>query len=484
MLLPALALGGAGVARAVSVASHGDVRQRYVVLSPFHIDGLGTPHHSRTRNELRLDVGGRFEVSRQLWMQTTLQVFDGQVLGDEGDLSAGPDSRLWRNGSIRDDLFLREAVIQVPIGLGEVRVGRRGGEWGSGLVVHDGRAPTSPFGDAHGGDIYNGILVDAMPLRAFVKGRAAEAVRLHLGFDVIERDELVDRKRGDLALRYSAAILWDEPKTRAGLMMVHRNIDMDKAGERSDTLFDVMIHIARPIGDALEVILSAESAALVGRTDERTGRADDAMATTKLRQLGVLARAELSAPAAGLRAGLELGAATGDSDPLDGTDTTFRFDPAFRVGMVLFEDVLSRATAATRRDLLAAGTETPRSRIDAYATGGSVSSTIYAAPLVAFQTADGSFLGHLGGLIAFAPVGLSAPDLDDKNSNPYGAGSGLLGWEVNAAAAVRVALPETAEFSIGAQYGVFKSGPALRSVDGAAQPQLVHKWRVLADVRW
>ncbi len=494
-LVLALALGGAHRANAVTVAAHGALQQRYVVLSPFDVDAEGTPHHNRSRDMVRLDVGGRFEVSRQLWMRSTLQVFDGQVLGDESDLQAGPRSRLWHNASVRDDLFLREAVIQVPIGLGEVRIGRREGDWGLGLAIHNGRTGSSPFADASGGDIYNGILVDATPLRAFTKGRAAEAVRLHLGFDVIERDELVNRTDGDLALRYFGAIAWDERLTRAGIAIVHRTADLE-LGERADTLFDVTVNVIRPVGRELELVFSAEGAALLGSRSERApGEADapsgDARGRirTKIRQFGALARLQLSAPARGMGASVEMGAASGDGATLDGTDTAFHFDPAYRVGMILFEEVLARATAATRRDLLAQGSDAPRSRIDAQATGGSVSSAIYAAPLLRIEACNGGFVGNLGGLVAFAPVGASAPAptaLSGKNASPISSPprAGLLGWEVNAGVAVRVALPQIAEFSIGAQYGVFHRGPALRDADGRPERDIIHKWRVLADIHW
>ncbi|MEZ4267308.1 MAG: hypothetical protein R3F39_13090 [Myxococcota bacterium] len=479
----------------MTVGTHGGLKQRYVVLSPFDADARGGAHGNRSRDVVQLDVGGRFEVSRQLWMRTTLQVFDGQVLGDESALHAGPRSRLWHNGSLRDDLFLREAVVQVPIGLGEVRVGRRAGDWGLGMAIHDGRATSSPFADPHDGDIYNGIIVDAMPLRAFVKGRAGEAVRLHLGFDVIERDELVDRKDGDLALRYSGAILWEERLTSAGAMIVHRNVDL-AWGERSDTLFDVTMSVTRPIARDLQLIVSAEGAALVGDITERPrppAEGESAGAPgrteTRVRQFGAMARVELEAPARGIGASLELGAASGDDDALDGNDTAFRFDPAHRVGMILFEEVLARATAATRSDLLAGDSDAPRGRVDAFATGGSISSAAYAAPLFRVEACNGCFIGHVGGLVAFAPVGIPAPDpaaSTSKNANPYGgkATKGLLGWEVNLSAEVRVALPDTAEFSIGTQYGVFRSGPALRARDGRPEPGMIHKWRVLADVSW
>lgn len=491
-LVLALALGGAHRANAVTVAAHGSLQQRYVVLSPFDVDAQGTPHQNRSRDVVRLDVGGRFEVSRQLWMRATLQIFDGQVLGDESELQSGGRERLWHNASVRDDLFLREAVIQVPIGLGEVRVGRRAGDWGLGLAIHDGRTASSPFGDASGGDIYNGILVDAMPLRAFAKGRAAEAVRLHLGFDVIERDELVDRTDGDLALRYSGAIVWDERMTRAGAAIVHRNADLE-LGERSDTLFDLSVNVIRPIGRGLELVFSAEGAALVGSRSERPklspGGDGRGRVPTRIRQFGALARLQLSAPDRGVGASMEMGAASGDGDALDGTDTAFRFDPGYRVGMILFEEVLARATAATRRDLLAQGSDSPQSRIDAQATGGSVSSTVYAAPLLRIEACNGCFIGNLGGVVAFAPVGVSPPGPEASTGKNEGAvssppGSGLLGWEVNAGVALRVALPQTAQFSIGTQYGVFRRGPALRQATGGVERDVIHKWRVLADIHW
>lgn len=492
-LVLALALGGAPRADALTVATHGALQQRYVVLSPFDVDADGTPHHNRSRDILRLDVGGRFEVSRQLWMRTTLQVFDGQMLGDESELPSGPRGRLWHNASVRDDLFLREAVIQVPIGLGEVRVGRRAGDWGLGLAIHDGRTASSPFADASGGDIYNGILVDATPLRAFVKGRAAEAVRLHLGFDVIERDELVDRTDGDLALRYSGAIVWEERMTRAGATIVHRTADLEK-GERTDTLFDVSVNVIRPVRPDLELVFSAEGAALVGsRSEQPPARSAEpagdgrARIRTKIRQFGALARLALSAPARGIGGVMELGAASGDRDALDGTDTAFRFDPAYRVGMILFEEVLARATAATRHDLLDEAPDTPRSRIDAQATGGSVSAALYAAPLIRIEACNGCFIANLGGLVAFAPVGASVPGPPTtKNTRPVSSppGAGLLGWEVNLGVALRVALPQTAEFSIGTQYGLFRPGPALRDVAGHAEQDVIHKWRVLADIHW
>ncbi len=468
----------------------GQARQRYIRLTSFPLDASGTSHGQPYRDTLRLFVESQMSFSRSFWLRTNLQLLDGQILGPEGTVDGGRAGAQWRNHEVLDHFFLRESVIQVPIGIGVVRAGRMPVHWGLGMIVNDGQTEDSWFADARGGDIVNGVVVDVQPLFAFTQGRAGQAMHLTLAVDVVERDELAVRDRGDLAWRVSGSLTWEEPTLKAGFYMHMRDTTRDGGDRETNIVFDLAGDWHARVAPRLGLRLAGELAAVVGTT--RTTPPGGARVKSDLQQLGGVLRADLSDAAHNLDYGLELGFASGDDEPFDGHDQELRFDPSYKVGMILFEEVLARSSAR-RWDVLVAGNQAtlPTQRPGVLPTDGAVANAVYIAPRVRLTLCEGCFRAEAGGLVAFAaepivdPAAKAAPDGgEDLNAWGGAAETGPLGYEVNAAASFAFDLEDTVRFSVGTQYGVFLPGEALKTTVDDASVGTIHKWRILADVDW
>lgn len=475
---------------ATTFGFHGQVRQRYIRLTSFPLDSSGASHGQPYRDTVRLFVESQMSFSRSFWLRTNLQLLDGQILGPDGTVDGGRAGAQWRNRGVLDHFFLRESVIQVPIGIGVVRAGRMPVHWGLGMIVNDGQTEDAWFSDARGGDIVNGLVVDVQPLFPFTQGRLGQAVHLTLGADLIERDELAVRDRGDLAWRVSGSLTWQEPTLTAGFHMHVRDATREGGDRVTHIVFDVAGDWHARLTSDLALRLAGELAVITGtsRTTPPTGT----MAESELRQLGGALRAELEDAAHNLEYGLQLGFASGDDEPFDGTDSELRFDPSFKVGMILFEEVLARSSAR-RWDVLVADRQTtwPTQRPGVLPTDGSIANAIYIAPRVRLTLCEGCFRAEAGGVVAFAaeplidPGAKAAPDGgEDKNAWGGASDTGPLGYEVNAAAAFAFDLEDAVRFSVGTQYGVFLPGQALETAVDDASVGTIHKWRILADINW
>ncbi|MDP6945815.1 MAG: hypothetical protein QF464_16820, partial [Myxococcota bacterium] len=131
---------GGPTAHAASFGFGGHVHQRFERLTDFGLDEDGTSHGQPMRHIMRARFGAAMSFSRQFWVRSQIQLLDGQILGTESPIPSGAQGEAWHNAPVTHHLQLRESTIQIPIGLGVVRVGRMPIRWGMGLVVHDGQS--------------------------------------------------------------------------------------------------------------------------------------------------------------------------------------------------------------------------------------------------------------------------------------------------------------------------------------------------------
>ncbi|MGM0578678.1 MAG: hypothetical protein ACQEXJ_23335 [Myxococcota bacterium] len=472
------------------VEPHGWLRYRHVQMSDFPLGPAGPDHGQAVRDLLRLAGGGTLYLTREFWGRVTVEVADGQILGNDSPVTGDYPGTFFRNVPLRDQVFLREGLIQVPIGLGVVKVGRMPLHWGMGLVVNDGEGRDAPFAESYGGDIVNGVHADVLPLLPFIRGRAAHAVRLRLDVGLIERDEWTDRLDGDVGARFGGALLWEEPNLEAGLLAVRRNIRRDGGDQIVQSVVDLAARWRRALSERWTLEVSAEVAAMSGHTNLETS--DDGEEAPEGRISGYGAAARLAfveeREAGDVVWSLETGVASGDDTPLDGRDESFRFDPAHEVGMILFGDVLSRVSARGHRDL-ARRVDDPRDarRTGVQPTAGGVRGAAYLAPDVRATFCHGCLELRLGSVLAVTTEEMVDPAAAwaGEPASWYGdePRGGLLGWEVDAGASLGLPL-ETPRMSVGSDYGVFVPGAALDGPGDEDGPGVVHQWRVRADIGW
>lgn len=484
-----LTVEAAPVAQAATFGFHGQLRQRYIRVSDFALDAEGVEHEQSFRDTMRLHLVGEMRFTRLFWIRSTVQLLDGQVLGESSPVTNGLRGTPFRNRPLLEHFQLRESVVQFPVGIGVIRLGRFPVHWGLGMVANDGEHDTHRFGDATHGDIVNGIWADIQPLYPFTQGRLGHAIHLGLGVDIVELDELVSRPDGDLAFRIVSTLTWEEPRLNGGLYFALRTVD--RAGDASAThvVVDANAHWHTQLGEDFELSLDGEVAMVTGSA--KTAQPDGEYSHSAIRQFGALADASLRDTARGLDYGVRVGFASGDQTPGNRYETAFRFDPAYKVGMVLFEEVMGRVSARGWERLSEADrADVAPGRLDYQPTDGSISNAFFVAPRVGWTLCEGCFLLEAAGLFAFAPesvvdpTGQSGEGARALTSHGAIAEAGPLGYELNAGATVAFDLESWAHLSIGTQYGFFVPGSALAAATDAEAVGVVHKFRLLADLRW
>lgn len=473
-----LVASGAMNARAETYGFHGHIQHRFERLSDFVLDAEGVRHEQPYRHTFRARVGGKMNFTRDFWITSTVQLMDGQVLGAQSPVPSGARGEGWTNASLQQRVQLRESTLRMAFPVGTAYVGRMPIRWGMGLVLHDGETTDQPFDDARGGDIVNGIWLDTTPIQAFGPSRLAYGLHIGLGGDIVEQDDLADRSQGDLAWRLAGSVSWEEPWLTGGIYVMLHNLERSNGEQAERIVIDSAWKYTGRFTDRYELIVEGEVAMVTGNaTRPAPLSSTDVGNIIELNQMGAAGRVTLRDRTLDSDYVVEVGYASGDSALGDATDTAFRADPARRVGMLIFDEVLSRMSAQHFQRVqhlpsLQAWQQTP--------TNGAVTGALYVAPHASWRLWGETIALHAGGVIAFAPE--PAPTLTSTQWEE--ADTGMLGYEFNSAATVQVDITDVLNISIGTQYGIFFPGPALSALTAEYSMGVVHKWRLLADVTW
>ena len=469
-------------------------RQQRLSSFPLSDDGLGHGHHDATTALFR--VGTTMGWGNRWYLGAQLQLLDGQFAGDTSTVGGDAVLRPWDNTSMADQVMLRELYLHLDVLVGALRIGRMQSHWGLGMLANSGDRDDAPFADITHGDVVNRALFVTKPLKFFTEGRAAEALHLMLGVDLIERDELTDRVAGDLAWQVVAAVAWQEDDLEVGTYLAHRHLTRESGDVTAATVFDLYARWELELAADWLLKLQLETAIVTGTTEE--ARFDGAKSPLGVLQHGGVMRAELLRPHDGLEPSLDIGWATGDNQPQDDTLSAFRFDPAYHVGMILFEEVLGRVSArgldrASDPELAAV----PQHGVRRLPTNGSITNTVYLYPQVVWRLFDRQLEARGAFLAAFAPAdvtdGYASALVGGYNSNAFRKveARGFLGGELNLGVRQtnKGIFGSPIDFSVGVQYGLFFPGPALGAGVGddgepVAGIGLVHKARFFMDLNW
>ncbi len=470
-------------------SAHGRLRYRHIGLTDFALDANGFEHGQQNRGTALLRIRPELSLSEQLFVKSNIQIADAQIYGDDS-LAGGSEVIVpWRDVPFNDQFLLRELYLQVPVGIGVLRVGRQVSRWGLGMIANTGDEEVFPFADASHGDISERLMFITKPAKPFTKGRAGDAIVLALAGDIINRDELT--KTRDTAWQVIGVLTWRETDLEVGTYIVYRHHETDVQQVTRDTdalAVDLYARWQHVFARRFRLELAYEGAYIDGTTEQ--ARFEGARFPLDVRQFGQVFRADLEDKRWGYTATLEVGYAGGDNNNGDGTARAFRFDPGYKVGMILFEEVLNRTSARSFdhvTDPNLAGR--PPEGAQLVPTNGSITNALYINPRVHYKHCLGPEL-DLGLLFAFAPADVADPfqtaQAGGFNRNVYkkpGA-NGYMGMELNLGVALPIHVKELFTFRLGAQYGLFLPGPALDSAEGSADLGTLHKWRLLADLNW
>ena len=476
-------------------------------------------------------------ITPRLQVRDTLELIGqidlvGLIAGDKArGTSADQTPRDAYNGFSNVQPRWLYAQWRLPFGL--VRIGQQPNHWGMGILTNDGDHPTL-FGDYRYGAISERILFATKP-----GGRDSD-FHLAVAGDLVYRDQTARLSRGQQAFQGVLAAFYERGQNKLGVFSTFRHQKNGKTSgsplfEYTDELDAVAIdlhgRIAAPVpgdentfvfgeaeaayilgstnflrtpqqalGDGRTAVRSYGGAAIVGvvhraygtytwlRPDpERARRVGGSTTEAIARQtsadyLGVPnAR---GVPYGDIVAQVEIGYASGDADPYDGTQRRFVFDPNHRVGLLLFDEVLRfqtarSATAAT--DPLLANASRPTPGVDLVPSNGGVFGAQYINPTAIYRPRYWLDL-KAGAVIAQATSDVVDPYrlatggsyVNYRGGNPR---KKDLGVELDAGFEARRRLAEGLMGQVGAQAGVLFPGGALEDASGT---RLNTQWIVVS----
>jgi len=472
----------------IEFTAHGRLRYRHISLDDFPVNATGERHGQEQWGTSLLRIKPELSFGELNKIHTSVQVLDGMFYGEESAIGGDRLLRPWLRPTVADQVKVREAYAQFSVGVGLLRAGRMASHWGLGLIANNGDTEDYAFGDATHGDISDRAMFVTRPLEPFMTGQAAKSLYLVLAIDKVVEDELTSRADGDKATQYIGALRWRAEDLDAGLYVAYRDLIKADGDETQALASDVYVHWKSALSNSMNLDIKFEGVYITGSTEMFAfeGVPD----RVDLNQFAWVLRSELDLPKIKLKTGLELGMASGDNSTQDGNSKTFRIDPNYKVGMILFEDVLNRLSARAHDhvqnpELLG----TPPEGSELLPTNGSITNAIYINPTVHYTPIEGLNLS-LGFLAAFAPADLVDAYVSAQNGgynyNSFGKNnaSGLMGMEVNAGLTYDIPLSELFELRVGGQYGYFLPGSALDAVEDVEGLSNIQKARILADVRW
>ncbi|MFO0597785.1 MAG: hypothetical protein U0228_20965 [Myxococcaceae bacterium] len=433
------------------------------------LDDLGTtaqtyPFETRLRLAPELSFKGFSLVSE-------FDVLTGAVVGtpDSTIVAARQPTPTWHAAD------LRQLYAQFKWSSGAVRIGQQTSQFGLGMLANSGSKDSEPgdFGMQHGGTVALRALIAGRPFLG--SSELLSALEGYAAFDLVVRDGTADLLQGDRAFNGIVGVRFNvDEKNVIGLTLIYRNQRRPNGApdERSTDAFVADLSgrwtLFSEGRTALDV--GGELAAITGKTTQ--GRSDTAP-VLDVRQLGMVGKVNYRNGRWSLL--VDGGYASGDQNPYDTTNNAFRFDRDYKVGLVLFDQVVgyqSARTAWRASDPNLAGVA-PEG-VDLLPTGGAVTGAWYLFPRARLQATE--WLDVYGGpMFAFAsaqPVDVFTTRINGGTPiNSLGARPGnYLGTEIDLGFSLKFQPAKYLKVSTVFEGGLLLPGDAFKNAAGAVMP--------------
>jgi len=302
---------------------------------------------------------------------------------------------------------LRQLYLEYRWQSGIFRLGQQTQHFGLGMLSNAGAqdAQAGDFGQQHFGAMVYRALLAGRPL--FSLGGNWRALEVIAAADLVWRDNNADFNLGDRTFQGVAAIRMKADDDRfAGFTFVYRRqraIGADDGGRQTDAfVIDFAGKWAFMRREDRSLNVGLEMVGILGTT---TQTRTDVAPVSQVRQFGAAAKLNYRFRSLGLL--LDWGYASGDQNPYDDKIEGFRFDRDYKVGLVLFDQVLGYQSA--RSGFRAADpmlTGQPPEGVHLLPTGGSVYNAWFLFPRVRYGFTD--WLDVYGGpLFAFSTAALT-----------------------------------------------------------------------------
>ncbi len=330
----------------VEVVFPGEIQLRYTTFSDIPLAapaGTGLPaslgqnsyfeHWFRFRPEMR--IGERFKIVTE---------FDfARIVLADNDAQGVAYTPEARNTSLPYGVVqFRQAYAEWRAPFGLVRVGQQTFHWGYGILANDGEH-TPVFGDYRYGDLVERVSFATRPA-----GEASPFV-LAVAGDLVYRDRLADLTQGDRAWQGVLAAFYQQPgcrsdceRRRLGVLAVYRGQSFADGSTLEALAGDVTARWEWPQPDRVgKVFAGFELAVISGSTNVASTLT---VPTQNILEVGAVGELGIERPGR-YHIALEGGYASGDSNPVDDQQRRFTFNPGYRVGLILFPEVLQWQTA-------------------------------------------------------------------------------------------------------------------------------------------
>jgi hypothetical protein len=431
-------------------------------LTNLPLDEQGTRLGQKLWNEQRLRViGGITLPGPQLRFELGADLFHGLVSGDT--TGAGAGYLLYPRNHL--DAFRRyeprRALLAWRTSAGELRLGHQTNDWGLGILANSGERELE-FGEQRLGDLVERILFASNP---------AKNLYTAFAFDVVYRDTNANLIDGDVGLNAVGSIFYRTARSFFGFFGTFRH-NRDRDGDRVNVgALDLAGDFQKTYGKNLLLRLGFEGLLLVGTTSRL--RPDAQPEGVDVLAGGAVVRASFEHQPSRFGFTVEVGLASGDNDRGDTTQRALSFHPDYRVGLVLFPEVLAAMTARSA-DRLGDRSRvgTPLSGTENVPTNGSVTNAIYVWPRIYFRPLENLVL-RLGLLYARAVADLADPFLSFRaggvNRNFFDASADRrdLGFEMQAGVGYTQPLVGKLALHLGLEWGHFFPGAAFTDTAGA-----------------
>ncbi|MDG1480815.1 MAG: hypothetical protein P8R54_14565 [Myxococcota bacterium] len=409
---------------------------------------------------------------------------DNQSLASTA-LFAGDPSATGIDGQRTDTFQIKRAWMEFTLPVGEVRVGRMESHWGMGLLANSGNGFDDNFGENHDGNTFDRALFATRPLAIIqaITGKEDTGVPFIMGVavDRLVEDPLIQYYGFECASGisegdedYSAACdsdndgltdidhdyvddtflesdrgddWWvdqDDDVMELIYLAIYRGEGIDLAGSAADftlgayainrkqneTDSNVLISdiytkfLWRGIyleGEALNIRGKSSAIALPGAFDPYGELANPLEKNVNI--WGWVARGGYVQTS--YEAVMEYGYASGDDNVADQEFTGRPIHPDYNVGLILYDEILSRVTASTWTE-----------SADGLWSNGGVYNSTYIFPTIKYK--PGQNLELIGGFLMAWPdkpdgSRILCAEGDDVDCAQYTATAANLGWEADAA---------------------------------------------------
>jgi hypothetical protein len=359
--------------RAVGLHAETSYRLLAVGLSDIRLDEQDTTSGQNAWLEQRLRVLSSVSTGSLVFSYGG-DLFSGMLAGDTTDVG----SRFLRAPRDAVDAHrrfeLRRAMMRWRTPYGELRAGHQVSDWGFGILASSGEREL-PLGDQRLGDLVERLAFATRPW---------PWLTVAVGADLVFRDSNAQLLEGDLGFNFFGALFHHEGERFLGLYAAHRN-QWDRDDERLVvTVLDLHARRGGALPAGLRWEAGFEGMLQLGRTGRFRPEPD--LGQADVLAGGAVARGALAHALTHLTLTLEAGFASGDNDRNDDTVRHATFHPDYRVGLILFDELLGGVTARAADRLADAEHHAAIPHGTRHVpTNGGVTNAFYLWPRVAFE---------------------------------------------------------------------------------------------------